>query len=303
MRLPFRRYSLATLFVVITIASVGMAVVHYAGRRSIQNLQDAVLQNTPSEYLFSADLQYADEVAAVSRWGVAGDAARLLAGWASDDQQKLRTNARRALSEFLSEMPSDVLLEWLSEDFGGWAAGELARRKDSVFSELQRILLNSPNEKERGFAVYVFLQSGVTERTSVSDVTLMCEVLRHDPSPLVRCTCAGALRYSKSFLSASVPALIHAVNNDSDVDVVFSSARVLGQLNDACFDQVSGRLLAMLASRDANARLSGVWAIGVFSAHAGEALPVLRTMATSDEDHAVRKEAAEMVEYIEKATQ
>jgi hypothetical protein len=303
MRLPFRRYSLETLFVVITITSVGMAVVHYAGRRSIQNLQDAVLQNTPSEYLFSAELQYADEVAAVSRWGVAGDAAKLLAGWASDDQQKLRTNARRALSELLNEMPSDVLLEWLSEDFGGWVAVELAGRKDSVFSELQSILLNAPDEKERGFAALVFAQAATFDLATPRDVELMCDVLRHDPSPLVRGTCAGALKYSPSFLSASVPALIHSVNNDADIDVVFSSARVLGQLNDACFDQVSGRLLAMLASRDVKTRLRGVWAISWFSAHAGEALPVLRTMAASDEDDDARKQAAEMVEYIEKATQ
>jgi hypothetical protein len=94
-----------------------------------------------------------------------------------------------------------------------------------------------------------------------------------------------------------------SVNNESDIDVVFSSARVLGQLNDACFDQVSGRLLTMLTSRDVKTRLRGVWAISWFSAHAGEALPVLRTMAASDEDDNARKQAAEMVEYIEKATQ
>ena len=94
-----------------------------------------------------------------------------------------------------------------------------------------------------------------------------------------------------------------SVNNDSDVDVVYSSARVLGQLNHACFDQVSGRLLTMLTSRDVKTRLRGGWAISWFSAHAGEALPVLRTLAAGDADHAVRKEAAEMVEYIEQARQ
>ncbi len=103
--------------------------------------------------------------------------------------------------------------------------------------------------------------------------------------------------------SGSLSFGFYSVNNESDIEVVFSSARVLGQLNDACFDQVSGRLLTMLTSRDVKTRLRGVWAISWFSAHAGEALPVLRTMAASDADHAVRKEAAEMVEYIEKATQ
>jgi hypothetical protein len=54
-----KRFSLATLFVVVSIIAIGMAIVHYAAHRSLNDLCESVVRKGPP-----------------GEWGIAGEEGR-----------------------------------------------------------------------------------------------------------------------------------------------------------------------------------------------------------------------------------